>query len=327
MSTCWTARLAAGDGPRTALTGAAGDVSYAALHDQVRRTATSLRKIGLQPEQRVLMLMADSPQFVVLYLAAIRMGAIPVPVSTMSRAGGVAELLQDSRARFLAVTREFAATAVAAAAEAPELAGMLADEPLADEALAGEALTGEALTGEARAGRPVPVHLLGQLATGRADDTIYPTTADSPAFWLYTSGTTGRPKAAMHRHASIQAVCETYGTQVLGIRRDDHCLSAAKAFFAYGLGNSLLFPLSVGATAVLEPAPSRRTSWPTWPGNTVPPCSSPGRRSSPPCSGPAWRPTLWPAYGWPPPPVKPSPRRSTVDGPRTSAWTSWTVSA
>ena len=245
-------RLAAGDGPRTALTGAAGDVSYAALHDQVRRTATSLRKIGLQPEQRVLMLMADSPQFVVLYLAAMRMGAIPVPVSTMSRAGGVAELLQDSRARFLAVTREFAATAVAAAAEAPELAGMLAEEPLTDEAL-----TGEALTGEARKGSPVPVYLLGELAAGPADDTIYPTTADSPAFWLYTSGTTGRPKAAMHRHASIQAVCETYGTQVLGIRRDDHCLSAAKAFFAYGLGNSLLFPLSVGATAVLEPAPSR----------------------------------------------------------------------
>ncbi|MGD0927580.1 MAG: benzoate-CoA ligase family protein [Streptosporangiaceae bacterium] len=265
-------RLAAGDGPRTALTGAAGDVSYAALHDQVRRTATSLRKIGLQPEQRVLMLMADSPQFVVLYLAAMRMGAIPVPVSTMSRAGGVAELLQDSRARFLAVTREFAATAVAAAAEAPELAGMLAEEPLTDEALpgealpgealtgealTGEALTGEALTGEARKGSPVPVYLLGELAAGPADDTIYPTTADSPAFWLYTSGTTGRPKAAMHRHASIQAVCETYGTQVLGIRRDDHCLSAAKAFFAYGLGNSLLFPLSVGATAVLEPAPSR----------------------------------------------------------------------
>jgi benzoate-CoA ligase family protein len=107
------------------------------------------------------------------------------------------------------------------------------------------------------AGSPVPVHLLSELAAGPRDDTVYPTTADSPAFWLYTSGTTGRPKAAMHRHASIQAVCETYGTQVLGIRRDDRCLSAAKAFFAYGLGNSLLFPLSVGASAVLVPDPSR----------------------------------------------------------------------
>src|ERR1039458_4445209 len=142
-------RLAAGDGPRTALTGAAGDVSCSALHDQVRRTATSLRKIGLQPEQRVLMLMADSPQFVVMYLAAMRMGAIPVPVSTRSRAEGVAELLQDSRARYLAVTREFAATAVAAAAEAPELSGVLADE--------------------VPEGSPLPVHLLADLAAGPAD--------------------------------------------------------------------------------------------------------------------------------------------------------------
>jgi benzoate-CoA ligase family protein len=86
---------------------------------------------------------------------------------------------------------------------------------------------------------------------------VYDTTADSPAFWLYTSGTTGSPKAAMHRHASIPAVCETYGRQVLGIRPGDRCLSAAKAFFAYGLGNSVLFPLSVGATCVLLPSPSR----------------------------------------------------------------------
>jgi benzoate-CoA ligase family protein len=230
-------RLAAGDGPRTALAGPAGDVSYAALHDQVRRMSASLRKIGLQPEQRVLMLMADSPQFVVVYLAAMRMGAIPVPVSTMLKADGVAELLTDSRARFLAVTREFAATAVAAAAQAPELAGLLADE--------------------VQPASPVPVHLLSELAAGPPDDAVYPTTADSPAFWLYTSGTTGRPKAAMHRHASIQVVCETYGTQVLGIRSGDRCLSAAKAFFAYGLGNSLLFPLSVGASAVLVADPSR----------------------------------------------------------------------
>jgi benzoate-CoA ligase family protein len=86
---------------------------------------------------------------------------------------------------------------------------------------------------------------------------VYPTTADSPAFWLYTSGTTGSPKAAMHRHGSIAYVCETYGAQVLGIAPDDRCLSAAKAFFAYGLGNSVLFPLSVGAAAVLEPGAAK----------------------------------------------------------------------
>ena len=230
-------RLAEGQGQRTALTGVAGDLTYAELHDRVCRTAAGLRAIGLQPEQRVLMLMADSPQFVTVYLAAMRMGAIPVPVSTMLHADGVAELLLDSRARFLAITREFAEVAVRSAAMAPELTGILADRP--------------------PAGAPVPVHLTDALAAGPFDDTVYPTSPDSPAFWLYTSGTTGTPKAAMHRHEAIRVVCETYGRQVLGIRPDDRCLSAAKAFFAYGLGNSVLFPFSVGAASVLEPAPSR----------------------------------------------------------------------
>jgi benzoate-CoA ligase family protein len=230
-------RLAAGDGPRLALTGAAGELTYTQLHDRVCRTAAGLRAIGLQPEQRVLMLMADTPEFVTVYLAAMRIGAIPVPVSTMLRADGVAELLNDSRARFLAVTREFSPTAAEAAAAAPELAGILADHAIADP--------------------PVPVHLLDSVQAGPFGHNLYPTNADSPAFWLYTSGTTGRPKAAMHRHGAVPVVCETYGTQVLGIRPADRCLSAAKAFFAYGLGNSVLFPLSVGAAAVLERAPAK----------------------------------------------------------------------
>jgi benzoate-CoA ligase family protein len=231
-------RLEAGDGQRTALTGVSGDLTYAELHDRVCRTAAGLRSLGLQPEQRVLMLMADSPEFVTVYLAAMRIGAVPVPVSTMLRAEGVAELLNDSRARFLAVTREFADTAVRAAGHAPELAGILADG--------------------AASPVNVPVRSLDALASGPPDDAeVYGTTADSPAFWLYTSGTTGTPKGAMHRHAAIRVVCETYGARVLGIRRDDRCLSAAKAFFAYGLGNSVLFPLSAGASSVLEPAPAR----------------------------------------------------------------------
>jgi benzoate-CoA ligase family protein len=229
-------RLAAGDGERVALAGAAGDLSYAALHELVCRTAAGLRSVGLAPEQRLLMLMADTPEFVTVYLAAMRVGAIPVPVSTMLRAEGVTELLRDSRARFLAVTPEFAAIAAAAAGAAPELAGIVAVEPL---------------------DAPVPVRLLGDVSAAAPDESVYDTSADAPAFWLYTSGTTGTPKAAMHRHGSVQVVCETYGAQVLGIRPQDRCLSAAKAFFAYGLGNSVLFPLSAGASAVLNAAPSR----------------------------------------------------------------------
>jgi benzoate-CoA ligase family protein len=227
-------RVAAGDGARLALTGVAGDVTYGELHERVTRIAAGLRAIGLQPEQRVLMFMADSPEFVAVYLAAMRMGAIPVPVSTMSHLDGLVDLLRDSRARLLAVTPEFTDLAVSAAAQAPELQGILAAAPLTCH---------------------LPAHLLDEL--DGADASVYPATADSPAFWLYTSGTTGMPKAAMHRHGAVQVVCETYGAQVLGITRDDRCLSAAKAFFAYGLGNSVLFPFSAGAAAILEPAPSR----------------------------------------------------------------------
>ena len=79
-----------------------------------------------------------------------------------------------------------------------------------------------------------------------------PTLPDSPAFWLYTSGTTGTPKAAMHRHVSLRSTADTYGSRVLGIRPDDVCYSAAKFFFAYGLGNTLTFPFSVGARAILD---------------------------------------------------------------------------
>jgi benzoate-CoA ligase family protein len=220
-------RLAAGDGDRIAFAGEFGELSYAGLHDLVCRTAAGLRSAGLAPEQRVLMLMADSPQFVAVYLAAMRIGAIPVPVSTMLRPDGVAELLRDSRARFLAVTGDFTETAVKAAASAPGLAALIAPADLAE------------------------------LARSAPDESVYDTSADSPAFWLYTSGTTGSPKAAMHRHGAVRVVCEAYGARVLGIRREDRCLSAAKAFFAYGLGNSVLFPLSAGASAVLNAAPSR----------------------------------------------------------------------
>jgi benzoate-CoA ligase family protein len=231
-------RVRTGDGARVALTGVDGETTYAALHEQVLRTETGLRALGLQPEQRLVMFMADSPDFVAVYLAALRMGAIPVPVSTMLHPNGLVELLRDSRARLLAVTAEFAQIAGQAIAHAPELRAVLAG--------AG-----------AEVSATIPIYRLDELAAGPIDDAAYSTYADSPAFWLYTSGTTGNPKAAMHRHGSVKVVCETYGGQILGIRPDDRCLSVAKAFFAYGLGNSLLFPLSVGACAVLEPSPAK----------------------------------------------------------------------
>jgi benzoate-CoA ligase family protein len=233
-------RVEAGDGERPAITGPGGELTYAALLGRVQRTAVALSELGLQPEQRLLMCMSDGPDLVTLFLAAMRIGAIPVPVSTMQTADDLAELLRDSRARLLAVSAEFGALAGQAIRTAPELRAVVA---------AGGADVGSA---------GIAVHDLDALITAaEPSPAIYPTSADSPAFWLYTSGTTGKSKAAMHRHGSVRVVCETYGTQVLGIRPDDRCLSAAKAFFAYGLGNSVLFPLAAGACAVLEPAPAK----------------------------------------------------------------------
>jgi benzoate-CoA ligase family protein len=231
-------RVAAGDGDRLAITGVAGDLSYSALLERVHRIASVLRGLGLQPEQRLVMFMTDCPDFIGVYLAAMRIGAVPVPVSTMLHSDGLAGLLRDSRARLLAVTPEFAPVAQEAIGAAPELDGVLAAGGAVIAAEAGPAVHDLDALAAAAPGGPAPV---------------YPTTADSPAFWLYTSGTTGAPKAAMHRHGSVPAVCEAFGAQVLGIRPGDRCLSVAKAFFAYGLGNSVLFPLSAGACTILEP--------------------------------------------------------------------------
>ncbi len=230
--------IRAGRGDRLALTGVAGDLSYAELAERVGHAACGLRGLGLQAEQRVVMVMADSPEFVTVYLAAMRIGAVPVPISTMLRAGGIAEIVADSRARIVAVSARYL-DVVADALGYPGTGDVMA--VVTDDA------------GGAVAGRTMVT--LGRPPGG--SDEIYPTTADSPAFWLYTSGTTGTPKGAMHRHGSVRVVCETYGSQVLGITPEDRCLSAAKAFFAYGLGNSILFPMSVGAATVLEPTPSR----------------------------------------------------------------------
>jgi benzoate-CoA ligase family protein len=229
------ARVEAGDGDRTAVTGPGGTLTYAALLDRVRGMASGLRDLGVRPEERVMIFMPDSPDMLALVLGAMRIGAVPVPVSTMMTARDLAGVLRDSRARVLAAGAEFAAVAEEAAQDAPDLAVL--------------ALTGETAP---RAPAWAQSHLLGKIADGAGDP--YPTHPDDAALWLYTSGTTGLPKGAIHRHASIRSVCETYGAQVLGIRPDDRCLSVAKLFFAYGIGNSCFFPLSAGASAVLEPA-------------------------------------------------------------------------
>ena len=231
-------RVAAGDGDRVAFHHPGGTTTYAELTDQVRRVAAGIAALGVHPEERVVLAMADDVELAVAVLATMYLGAVAVPCSTMLTGGEMAKLVVDSRARLLVGSPQFApavTAAAAAAATGPDLQHVV---------LAGsEAPQVPGVTGlrfaDLVADEPMPA--------------AYPTWEESPALWLYTSGTTGTPKGAMHRHTDIRFVAETYGLQVLGIERDDVCLSAAKLFFAYGIGNSMFFPLSVGASAVLEP--------------------------------------------------------------------------
>ena len=223
-----------GDGDRTAVVTVSRTLTYAELAEAVHHVAGGLADIGVRPEERVMLCMVDGIEMLTGILGAMAAGAVPVPVSTMVTGPELGRMLADSRARVLCVSGEFTAAAKEALELAPEVTDVVLDR-----------------ANPASFPR-VSTHDWSRLSTADVRDT-YGTWEDSPALWLYTSGTTGRPKGAMHRHASIRAVCETYGRQVLGIRPDDRCFSVAKLFFAYGIGNSAFFPLSAGASAVFEP--------------------------------------------------------------------------
>ncbi|HTK67336.1 MAG TPA: benzoate-CoA ligase family protein [Pseudonocardia sp.] len=231
-------RVAAGDAARVAVHHPRGSLTYADLVMQVRRVAGGLAGIGVRPEERVVLCMADDVELFTAILATMYLGAVAVPCSTMLTGPELGVLVADSRARVLIGSHQFSEAVHSAAADSPDLRHLVlaGAEPVAP-------------------GPGVATWTWDRMcAAGEPSTAAAPTWDESPALWLYTSGTTGKPKGAMHRHADIRYVCETYGTRVLGIRPDDVCLSVAKLFFAYGIGNSMFFPLSVGASAVLEPA-------------------------------------------------------------------------
>ncbi|MEP6815275.1 MAG: benzoate-CoA ligase family protein [Marmoricola sp.] len=233
-------RLTAGDAEKVAVRGSRS-LTYAELDRLDADVAAGYRQLGLRREDRVMLVMSDDIEMLGAILGAFRAGLVAVPVSTMFSGAELGKILADSGARAVVCTHEFAGVLAEALALAPDVEHVVLHGP-----------------GELSAPDSVSVHSwddfrAGGAAASEASRAVAPTEDDSWALWLYTSGTTGVPKAAMHRHANIRHVCETYGDQVLGIRPDDSTLSVAKMFFAYGIGNSVFFPLSVGATTILEP--------------------------------------------------------------------------
>jgi len=221
--------LAAGRGAKPAFIDDAGSYSYSELADRVSRFANLMRQHGIHPEQRILLCLHDTIDFPTAFLGAIKAGVVPVAVNTQLTAGEFAFMLADSRARVVVVSAPILPDMRAALAELPG--------PRPEIIVSGAGAEERSLA--------------AQLAEAPAADERAPTHPEESCFWLYSSGSTGRPKGTVHIHSSLAQTAELYAIPILGIAASDVVFSAAKLFFAYGLGNSLTFPLAVGATSVL----------------------------------------------------------------------------
>src|SRR6266849_239874 len=208
-----------GHGDRTALVTPAGSISYAALQRLADRAAHALRGQGVQPQQRVALLMADGPGWAATFFGALKLGAVAVPLNTRLAPADLRTVLADCRPRVLVADRAL----LEAAAIDPAAVGARA------------VLDFDTLVRDAPA-VPMPAEPVG---------------ADAMAFWLYTSGTTGSPKAAVHCHRTLPAGRNFL--DLIGVTAADRVFATSKLFFAYALGNLLLIPLLARATAYLHP--------------------------------------------------------------------------
>jgi benzoate-CoA ligase len=221
-----------GRGARPAFHHEGRTLTYADVQDLVNRTGNALLDLGVRMEDRVAILCLDTPEFLGAFWGAIKIGAIPLPLSTLLRASDYLYFLQDSRAKAIVISAPLVAEAGPILGRAPHLRHVL---------VAG--------------GKPGPGQLPYEDTVAKASPrlTAAETSKDDAAFWMYSSGSTGSPKGAVHLHHDMVVCYESYAAQVLGMRADDTVLSAAKLFFAYGLGNSGYFPMGAGAQSVLFP--------------------------------------------------------------------------
>jgi len=228
-----------GWGGRVAIRCEGRSTSYADLAAEIGRAQAMLSSLGLGVGDRVAMVVQDDEAFPAFFLGAQRGGMVAVPLSTMLHGQELAAIVADCGATVLIVSDTFVSALDAIADGAPELRDIVVAGPGAIASLPAS----------------IDVHRWTEYSSSELP-AVARTSRDSAAFWLYSSGTTGIPKGVMHVHGNVPATIDTYATTILGIGPDDRFLSVPKLFFAYGLGNSLTFPLAVGATAILNPAPS-----------------------------------------------------------------------
>ncbi|MCF8466027.1 MAG: benzoate-CoA ligase family protein [Sneathiella sp.] len=225
--------LTAGRGDKIAVIDYRGLHSYQTLSENINRFANALKGLKIMQEQRIVLCLNDTMDFPVCFLGAIKAGVIPVPINTRLTEKDYAYILEDSRATALFVSSDLL----------PQFERHLDSHP----ALKTVIISG----GDARADNALDT-LLGPQST---EFTAARTRRDDMCFWLYTSGTTGMPKGTVHLQANLRATADLYAIKTIGVREDDVMFSAAKLFFAYGLGNGLTFPFAVGATVILLEGP------------------------------------------------------------------------
>ena len=244
--------VAEGRGAKVALECGDERVTYGQIAERVNRFGSALRALGVEPEQRVALILQDTPVFAYSFFGAIKAGVVPVPLNTLWRAKDYAHALKDSGARALVISasllREFEAIdrALLPRLEHVIIAGSLPSDLSTVASAKVEALA---------KGGPDAIDFATLVAEGSPTLDPEPTHRDAMAFWLYSSGSTGGPKGCVHLQHDMFVCAEAYAKGVLGMRESDRCFSAAKLFFAYGLGNALYMPFAVGATSILLPDP------------------------------------------------------------------------
>jgi benzoate-CoA ligase len=221
--------LRAGRGAKVAYIDDRGTTTYDQLAERVNRFGNVLGKLGIVAEQRVMLCLLDTIDFPTAFLGSIQAGIVPVALNTLLTTNDYDYMLGDSRASALFVSE----------ALWPQFASVVGKHPTLEHVV---------ISGEDGKGKP---RLSDLMSDAGVELQPAATTCDDMCFWLYSSGSTGKPKGTVHVHSHLIQTAELYGRPILGVREDDLVFSAAKLFFAYGLGNGLSFPLSVGATTLL----------------------------------------------------------------------------
>jgi benzoate-CoA ligase family protein len=212
-------------------------VTYLELFESVNRVGHALKKLGVRIEERVFLLLLDTPDFAASFFGAIKIGAVPVPVNTLLKPLDYEFLLNNSRARVTIVTDVLF--------------------PLLQAIPAQKLRYLETIIVVGGAERPGTRSFANWIHDCPTTLDAAPTTKDDAAFWLYSSGSTGRPKACVHLQHDMVVCAERYAKAILNVTQSDRFFSVAKLFFAYGLGNGLYFSLAVGATSILLPDPPK----------------------------------------------------------------------